>query len=278
LVAKFFTRRAINVEVVTRTFKPLWRTERGFSARDLGDNLMLLEFEEAADLERVLLYEPWSFDKYLVAFHRLKDEIDPRTLVFNQATFWVQIHNLPILSLKKDIALSLGRSIGKVLKTSETDDEVGGRRIMRIRVLVDITKPLCRGRKIGLSKGGEGWVSFKYERLPNFCYWCGLLTHGKKDYNYWLHNQDSLNQEEQGYGVWLWAGMDRPLRKVEVQVAGRYKPPPETPKSTEKKQKPVVQKDTSAERPCRLTVVVIWNMRQIRGSISQVRIFQDLVI
>ena len=84
--------------------------------------------------------------------------------------------------------MSLGRSISKVLKTSETDDEVGGGRIMRIRVLVYITKPLCRGRKIGLSKGGEGWVSFKYERLPNFCYWCGILTHGEKDCNYWLQN------------------------------------------------------------------------------------------
>lgn len=76
LVAKFFTRRAVNVEVVTRTFKPLWKTERGFSARDSGENLMLFEFEEVADLERVLLYEPWSFDKHLVAFQRLKEETD----------------------------------------------------------------------------------------------------------------------------------------------------------------------------------------------------------
>uniref|UniRef100_A0A2N9IZ60 Reverse transcriptase domain-containing protein n=1 Tax=Fagus sylvatica TaxID=28930 RepID=A0A2N9IZ60_FAGSY len=70
---------------------------------------------------------------------------------------------------------------------------------MRIRVVVDITKPLCRGRKIGLNKGSEGWFSFKHERLPNFCYWCGLLTHEEKDCNYWLKNQEVLSREEQGY-------------------------------------------------------------------------------
>ena len=32
------------------------------------------------------------------------------------------------------------------------------------------------------SEGGEQrWISFKYERLPNFCYRCGMLSHGLRD-------------------------------------------------------------------------------------------------
>ena len=81
---------------------------------------------------------------------------------------------------------ALGRGIREVMKTIETDEEMGGGRVIRIRVKVDITKPLCRGRKIGLANGREGWATFKYEHLPNFCYWCGLLTHSKKDCALWL--------------------------------------------------------------------------------------------
>lgn len=51
---------------------------------------------------------------------------------------------------------ALGRGIREVMKTTETDEEMGGGRVIRIRVKVDITKPLCWGRKIGLANGREG--------------------------------------------------------------------------------------------------------------------------
>ncbi len=87
LAVKFFTRRVINVEAVTRTFRPLWRSEKGFSARDMGDNIMLFEFEDEADLKRVLMAEPWSFDKSLVAFHRLLEDVKLETTVFDNVVF-----------------------------------------------------------------------------------------------------------------------------------------------------------------------------------------------
>jgi hypothetical protein len=101
LAMKFYTRRVINIEAVIRTFKPLWRTEKGFLARDMGDNILLFEFEDGADMERVLFSEPWSYDKYLVAFRKVVEDVEIENVVFDQVAFWVQIHNLPVLSLKK---------------------------------------------------------------------------------------------------------------------------------------------------------------------------------
>ena len=44
---------------------------------------------------------------------------------------------------------------------------------------LDIRKPLRRGMKV--KKPGEEWywVNYKYERLPTFCYFCGMLGHSK---------------------------------------------------------------------------------------------------
>ena len=140
LAAKFYTRRVINVEAVTRTFKPLWRTERGFTARDMGDNILLFEFEDEADMERVLFSEPWTYDKYLVAFRKVVEDVEIEKVVFDHVAFWVQIHNLLILSLKKEVAEALGSRIGEVMKTTESDEEMGGGRVMRIRVKVDVTQ------------------------------------------------------------------------------------------------------------------------------------------
>ena len=52
---------------------------------------------------------------------------------------------------------------------------------LRVRVRIDATKRLVRGKKITIEGGKSKWVSFKFERLPNFYYRCSLLNHTLKD-------------------------------------------------------------------------------------------------
>ena len=73
LAGKFFTKRVVNAEAVARTFKPLWKLIGELKIRDVGGNILLFEFEDVLDLERVLEFEPWSYDKHLVAFERAVD-------------------------------------------------------------------------------------------------------------------------------------------------------------------------------------------------------------
>ena len=44
-----------------------------------------------------------------------------------------------------------------------------------IFLTIDISKLVCYGRIISLEDGNEKWVSFKYDRLPNLCYWYAHL-------------------------------------------------------------------------------------------------------
>ena len=62
------TRRALNVEAVGRTFKPLWRARKDFKTREAGNHVLLFVFKLETDAERVLATELWSFDKHLVLF------------------------------------------------------------------------------------------------------------------------------------------------------------------------------------------------------------------
>lgn len=98
--------------------------------------------------------------------------------------------------------------------------EMKGGNFMRVRVAVDVTKPLCRGRMITWDHGREGWVSFMYERLPNICYWCGHLSHDDKECVVWLSSKGALSREEQQYGPWLRAPQFNPARKMIVEVQG----------------------------------------------------------
>lgn len=66
LAAKFFTKRALSVEVVIRTFSPLWGSMKGFEVRRAGDHVLLFVFKEREEVEKILSNAPWSFDEHLV--------------------------------------------------------------------------------------------------------------------------------------------------------------------------------------------------------------------
>ena len=59
LIAAFFlTRRALNMDAVVRTFKPLWRVDNGFTVSNEGAHKVLLGFHSSEDVDRILFGEP----------------------------------------------------------------------------------------------------------------------------------------------------------------------------------------------------------------------------
>ncbi|MEX5533454.1 hypothetical protein, partial [Pseudomonas syringae] len=49
--------------------------------------------------------------------------------------------------------------------------------IVKVLVELDVMKPLMQGIYTGNQKDGLFWVDFKYEKLPQFCYFCGIIGH-----------------------------------------------------------------------------------------------------
>ena len=139
LVAKFLTKRVINIEAVMRTLKPLWRSVHGFTGRDMGNNRMKFLFTDTADMERVLANGPWSFDKYLILLKRFEDDQSFSEVVFDSCSFWVQIHDLPIRCMTSVVCGKIGNTLGLVEQVEEFAEGRGGRNFMRVRVQLDIT-------------------------------------------------------------------------------------------------------------------------------------------
>ena len=144
-----------------------------------------------------------------------------RDLVFDRVPFWVQVYDIPFRFANKVVTEGICSGIGAVCPSNFSVMEGGD--FTKVRVILDISKPLSRVRKITLDDGSVGWVSFKYERLPNICYWCGCITHGDKDYNLWIDNEGTLPVEARQYGAWLRAPLFNPIRKSTVVVPGFYK-------------------------------------------------------
>ena len=222
LAGKFCTKRRVNLEAIGRALRTVWRTKRDFEVSDLGENRVLMIFQEKEDLDRVLLQGPWSFDKYILLLHKLELGESLQNLTFKDAAFWVQIHGLPTLSQTREAGLRIGGSLGKVDKVDVGDKGLSMGCYLRIRVILDITQPLSRGRIVRLGGSEPRWVEFKYERLPVFCYFCGKLDHDEKECLEWMRSEGPIRAEEKQYGPWLRATIDR-LQKPHVVLGQQYR-------------------------------------------------------
>ena len=154
VVARFYIGRVLNMEAITRTFKMLWRTRKGFEVRDMGNHRVLFVFLDRADVDHVIQGEPWAFDKHLMTLKEVEKHANIRNLVFDHTNMWIQIHDVP-LGFPWKAAKDIISMAGKVDESIQEEEKFEGSNFLRFRVAVDVSKLLCRGRKIvlGNAKG-----------------------------------------------------------------------------------------------------------------------------
>ena len=221
LAAKFLTSRFLPMEAVAKMFKQLWRSTNGFKIRHIGDHKCLFVSNNLHDADRIIKNQPWSFDKYLVVIQRYDGESPARELIFNKATFLVQVHDIPYKYMTKHMVECLCDIIGEVQKSSGAIDDDRGQ-FMRVQVTLDLNLLLCRGRVITLEGRGKSWVSFKYKRLPNLCYWCGRLSHDDKNCDLWINSKGTLKVKNQQFGSCLRAAPYTSAGKDVIYVPRYY--------------------------------------------------------
>ncbi|XP_050277735.1 uncharacterized protein At4g02000-like [Quercus robur] len=226
LIAKLFTKRQVNIEALSRTLRSMWRSIQEFEIRDLGSNTVLLLFSDEADTLKILAQQPWSFDKYHIGLYKPMEHESVEAATFDYATFWIQLHNLPITCTNKANAKAIERTLGRV---EQVDTSLSGEcrgKYIRVHVTLDIRQPLPRGRFVDMGNSESLWSSVQYEKMPIFCYWCGLLNHDEKDCKVWLDSNGTSNKDDQQYGPWLRANTTNIQQPQVVNSRTSYTPPP----------------------------------------------------
>lgn len=137
-------------------------------------------------------------------------------LNFDRLAMWVQVHELSLTVCNAANARQIGDSVGRFL---EADDPKAAlhRHYLRVRVEVNVKEPLPTGFKWNNEQGHEKWATFKFERLSDFCYGCGRLSHTSQncDEEIVLDDQNSVRPL---FGHWMQE--TRPTRNRWHQIGG----------------------------------------------------------
>ncbi|KAK7849487.1 uncharacterized protein CFP56_002864 [Quercus suber] len=224
LIGKFLTCRPFNRKAAITTLKRAWGLEEGVQMIEVGTNLFQLKFQTEFEMDRVFKGGPWSFDNQVLLLTHWKAGMTADNVRFDSVALWVQIWGTPFDLVSPKTAETVGSRLGSVVEVENKQKLDGQCYFMRVKVSIPIAKPIRRGAFLAGSDGKSHWVTFKYERLPLFCHFCGLLGHDFKHCASYFVAAKKDGDVICQYGDWLKATGARarspPRRKFDRDDAG----------------------------------------------------------
>ncbi|XP_027157976.1 uncharacterized protein LOC113759597 [Coffea eugenioides] len=177
-----------------------WSYPKGLRVAELGPNVFQFTIPDAKERERILEGGPWIIDNQILVLRNWEVGIEEDEDAFSVAPIWVQVWNLPIHCLSKAVGKKVGTIFHEVKEV--LIPQSGGKegKHMKLLVLIDIKQPLLRGTTIQMN-GVNKWLSFKYERCPDFCYSCGVIGHSEKNCKFPVVVKKGQYQNQ--YGPWM---------------------------------------------------------------------------
>ncbi|KMT11839.1 hypothetical protein BVRB_5g105350 [Beta vulgaris subsp. vulgaris] len=160
-------------------FVSLWH----FANKLRPKELQPLNIEEAFDLFCKGVSPFGSYWDHVLGFWKASIEMPNKVLFVSRA---------------EGVVRTIGGSIGDVIEVES--DGIAWDKSARVKVNLDVSKPLRRIQQLKTRDGRLVVIEIKYERLPTFCYECGTIGHIERDCP--MEVEEGLEEEKQ-WGAWL---------------------------------------------------------------------------
>ncbi|KAM6577649.1 hypothetical protein CsatB_029486 [Cannabis sativa] len=193
LLLKLHTVKPFNFPSLMKALFGIWSSQCHFpvSVSEHVDGLFLVTFGCEGDKGRVLKGQSWHFAQSITIFAAPESSfpITPENLHY--VPFWIQVYGIPFMCKSYELVRFIASEISDLIEVDKDTVKEGTRPYLRIRILLDVNLPIRKGMNIRFIKRGREfvkWLDFKYERLPDFCFFCGKLDHTKRYYRAYLQN------------------------------------------------------------------------------------------
>ncbi|KAL9690277.1 hypothetical protein QQ045_010674 [Rhodiola kirilowii] len=185
-VVKLANGMPFNIKGLANVLTKIWNMENRVNFAELANNMALARFKTEGDLKKIRDGGPWLCMDSFIIMHDWCPDLAPDEFKMDRLGVWAQMHNLPVGAALKDkeYGEKLAGYIGKFIRVSQSESEGARKRFIRMRVEIEIDKPLISGFFLRRLNKDPLWVSVKYERLPECCGTCRRLTHATGECKY----------------------------------------------------------------------------------------------
>ncbi|KAK1619807.1 hypothetical protein QYE76_025324 [Lolium multiflorum] len=159
--------------------RPAWGNPRGLRIRSGGDNVFVAVFANKADRDRAQAGTPWMVgNRHAVLLQDYDPRLRPSDVRFDSMAIWVRVFNLPFEWMNDRKGLKIARLIDKNCSVDVDEFGEASGTFLRAKVAIPIAEPLRRWVTIRRDNKDVRF-DLQYEKLPFYCFSCGLIGHGE---------------------------------------------------------------------------------------------------
>lgn len=147
---------------------------------ELNSKTFQFVFSKEEEKQWVLDRRPWTFDGQLLVLVPWEEDVHLDDQKFLSTQMWVQAWDIPLQWLTSRTVWKIGRAFNQVSNVLIPENGSRDGRYAKLLVDMDLTKPLLRGTRIRCNEKCC-WITFKYEQLPNYYFYCGQIGHGERN-------------------------------------------------------------------------------------------------
>ncbi|KAL4367690.1 hypothetical protein GQ457_05G022820 [Hibiscus cannabinus] len=216
LVGRVFSTGKVDGATLIRVFRAVWKHEKALSITKLRYNFFLIPLASETVRTDILKRGPWVFNDDWFALLALNLMLSIDEYHFTRMIICVRILRVPIGLMTESLGRSLGARIGMVVGTDTRVIDGNMGEFLRVRISLDVTKPLRRCVALGRCGTKPKLCPLEYEKLPKFCHGCGIVGHLVVD----CPTHDYSPTAKYQYGDWLRANIKTKHENI-MQSKGR---------------------------------------------------------
>ncbi|XP_019168819.1 PREDICTED: uncharacterized protein LOC109164728 [Ipomoea nil] len=177
VVGCFLTQKMIKLEFMRQVLASVWKPVRGVQVTEIQRDLFLFVFFHKTDMEYVLNGGPWAFENNALVCREVVAGAIPGDVPLDAIDMWLQLHDMSQGYTSRAILKQAGNFLGTFVKHVDRFEGAPWLTFHRIWVSVQVDKLLRRRMKLMKRDKNTTWVTFRYERLHKFCFFCGFMGH-----------------------------------------------------------------------------------------------------
>ncbi|XP_074265845.1 uncharacterized protein LOC141588296 [Silene latifolia] len=176
LIAKILDQRFLDIFRIFDMISKHWKLQGSVFIWAMKP-YYIFEFSSAADLAYFRQRQTVNIEGSLFVFRSVSPSTVPDNLLFQVVPIWIRVHYLPLQLLNTSVAAFLLSHVGDICEEESYPSLLPPRNFVRVKVWVDLSKPLIPGCYLALNDREHQWIGFSYEGVFRFCRTCGLLGH-----------------------------------------------------------------------------------------------------